>query len=188
MGKHQLVPKVLSIYSDMLRRKVSPDPTFYSTVIQILARRALYVAQAKKDFEQQRSRYGSLGASGKFLLASHTTEYALLVEDDALKNAVGLFNSAVPKFRDAVFSAETYQILIHACAEQANMHDMVRVYQHMESRKAKPNASIFPEMINAFAKSKDLESATECYNEYRLQTMQVASPFSVVTTQVSMPL
>ncbi|KAG8527470.1 uncharacterized protein KY384_007622 [Bacidia gigantensis] len=181
MGKHQLVPKALGIYSDMLRRKVAPDVAFYSTIIEVLSRRALYVAQMKRGFEEQLQRYGAMNRDDKFLFASHTAEYNLLVEDDALSNALRLFANAISKQSDANFSTETYQLLIHACARQQNVSGMVQVYQHLEHCNVEPAASIFPEMIAAFGRVGDIDSALECYNEYR--TLAIADDggkFSIV--------
>ena len=181
LGRHQLVPKALEIYSDMLRRKVLPDQIFYSTLLQILSCRALQVGQAKDELKARRIRYEGGDGSTSFVLPSDATEYAILVEDDALSNAVRLFNTATAKSKGIILSTETYELLIHACAQYGNVAGMVQIYQHLEAQKVKPAATIFPAMISAFAKSGDLESATECYNEYRnLAIADDAGHFAII--------
>ena len=167
IGRHQVVPKALEIYSDMLRRKISPDTAFYSVLIQTLARRALHVANMREGMEHRRKRFSIANGTKSFLFASNEAEYDILAEDDALSNAMILFDSATSTGKLCFFPAETYQLLILACARHHRVDDMVYVYHHMESQQVKPIATIFPAMIKAFAKNGDLGSAVECYNEYR---------------------
>ncbi|KAL9125979.1 MAG: hypothetical protein Q9217_004894 [Psora testacea] len=168
MGKHQVIPKVLDIYSDMLRRKVSPDSAFCSTLIQTLSRRALDVADMKEDMENRRKRFNGINETGSFLFASNEAEYGILAEDDALSNAMTLFGTATSTLKTCPFPTETYNLLILACARHHRVDDMVEIYHHLESQHVKPVATIFPAMIVAFAKDGDLSSAVECYNEYRI--------------------
>jgi pentatricopeptide repeat protein len=44
---------------------------------------------------------------------------------------------------------------------------MLRIFEHMEANAIRPSAATFPAMITAFAKSGDLVSAVECYDEYK---------------------
>ena len=167
LGRHHVVPKALEIYSDMLLRKVQPDTAFYSTLIQTLSRRALYVAHAKEEMERRRERFGTAHATGRFLFASNEAEYGLLAEDDALSTAVTLFAASTAAEEARLFPVETYELLILACARHRRVDDMLQAYRHLESRYVKPAASIFPAMIGAFGENGDLGSAVECYNEYR---------------------
>lgn len=171
IARHQVVPKALDIYSDMLRRKISPDTAFYTTLIQLLSRRASDVTGMKDALDKKRLRFGCLSGTGGFLFASHETEYAILSEDDALSNAVKIFDMSTSLHEPRLYSAETYRLLVTACALHGRVEDMIRTYNHMESQKVKPIASMFPPMIEAFAKSGDLVSAVECYNEYKALAM-----------------
>ena len=171
VARHQVVPKALDVYSDMLRRKVSPDTAFYTTLIQLLSRRAIDVYNLKEALDKKRLRFGGLNGNGSFLFASNETEYAILSEDDALQNAVKIFDMSTSSHESRLYPAETYRLLVTACAQHGRAEDMIRAYNHMESHNVRPIASMFPPMIEAFAKSGDLVSAVECYSEYKALAM-----------------
>jgi pentatricopeptide repeat protein len=166
-GKHQVVPKVLDVYQDMLRRKVSPDTATYGILIELLAARAMDVTAMKKELVQRRVRFGGMEAKSSFLFRSDATELAILSEDDSLSLAIKLFDTSAAIATKHVFSAETYRLLISACAEQSRIGDMVRIYADMESQSIPAPTSTFAPMIQAFASIGDLKSAVDCYNEYK---------------------
>ena len=169
-AKHQVVPKALDVYADMLRRKVTPDTQFYTTLIQLLSRRAMDVFQTKEAIEQEQLRYhGARGEKGS-LFASNEAEYAIVAEDNALTTAVHVFTSAISS-KGRTFSSETYHLLVTACALHRSTEEMLKVFSHMESSKTIPIAGMFPPMIEALAKSGDLSSAVEVYNGYRTLAM-----------------
>ncbi|EPS32333.1 hypothetical protein PDE_07293 [Penicillium oxalicum 114-2] len=161
------IHKALDVYSDMLRRRVIPDEDTYQTLVQLLITRAHHTIKAKEVLEQERVRYGGMEEPGKFMLQSSELERDLLAEDHSLAIAVKLFDTATTRHPGLIFPINLYRQLITACARESRVEDMIRVYSHMESHKATPHASIFPVMIDAFARSGDLSSAVECYNEYR---------------------
>ena len=167
LAKHHVVPKALGIYSDMLRRKVSPDTAFYTTLVELLARRAIEVFSMRDAVEKKRLRFGGLNENGKFLFRSNEAEVAILAEDDALSTAVRLFDSSVSMQQTRLYSSETYRLLITACALHRRVDEMIRIYSHMEAHKVIPFATVFPPMIDAFAATGELASAVECYNEYK---------------------
>lgn len=164
--KNEIVSKALDVYADMLRRRVSPDADTFNILVGLLATRCLEVAELKAALEDKRARFGGMDEPGKFMLASHEFEYAILCEDERLDLAVNLFDTSIDS-GTALYSAETYQQLISACAQAGRVSDMLRLFEHMEANKTVPFAAIFPTMITAFATSGDLVSAVECYNEYR---------------------
>ncbi|KAI9649817.1 hypothetical protein NHQ30_002399 [Ciborinia camelliae] len=163
----QVVPKALDVYSDMLRRKVLPDTETYSTLIKLIASRSIAVTSLKQTLEEKRVRFGGMEEAGKFMFASNELEFAILAEDDRLDLAIRLFDASISYHKDRSFPAETYHQLISACADAGRVPDMVRLYEHMETSKVVPLAATFPPMIKGFAKSGDLSSAVECYNEYK---------------------
>ena len=167
IAKHQVVSKTLDIYYDMRQRLVSPDTNFYTSLIQILSRRALDVHAMKKALEEKRLRFSGNTGKGHFLFASSEAEYKILVEDDALRNAIKVFSTSISSPEHRPYSAETYHLLIRACALNGLVEDMIFVYSYMETLRIKPTASTFPPMIEAFAKSGDLANAVECYNGYK---------------------
>ena len=167
IAKHQVVSKALDVYSDMRQRMVAPDTAFYTTLIQTLSRRALDVFAMKTALDEKRLRSSGNAGEGTFLFASNEAEYNILAEDDALSNAVRIFATSTSSPKSCLYSSETYRLLITACAFNGQVEDMIHAYSHMESHKVKPNASTFPPMIEAFAKSGDLSNAVECYNEYK---------------------
>ena len=167
LAKHQVVPKALDVYSDMLKRKIVPDTAFYATLLQLLSRRAIDVFYMKSSLEKRRIRYGARGETGNFMFRSNEAEYDILIEDSALKHAINLFRSSILSEKSRSYSSETYLLLATACAVQDKVEDMIRIYSHMESNKVLPFAAMFPPMIEAFGKSGDLNSAVECYNEYK---------------------
>ncbi|KAF1964905.1 hypothetical protein BU23DRAFT_41085 [Bimuria novae-zelandiae CBS 107.79] len=166
-SRHQVVPKALDVYSDMLRRRVTPNTTTYTTLIELLSDRSLEVVSTKRSLEEKRLRYGGMEEEGKFMLSSNETDYAILSEDGSLSIAVRLFDAAIKNENGRRFSEKTYRMLVTACAEGARVEDMVRIFAHMESRGVIPAAEMFVPMIHAFGKSGDLRSAVECYDEYK---------------------
>ncbi|KAB8258783.1 hypothetical protein BDV32DRAFT_159805 [Aspergillus pseudonomiae] len=163
----QAIPKALDVYSDMLRRRVIPDEQTYRTLVQLFVERAHDALKSKKSLEQDRIRYGGMEEPGKFMLHSSELERAILDEDHSLGIAMKLFDTATTRHTDVVFSLDTYSRLIIACATEGQVENMIRIYAHMETQKVTPHASIFPSMIDAFASTGDLQSAVECYNEYK---------------------
>ncbi|KAJ4270262.1 hypothetical protein NW762_001938 [Fusarium torreyae] len=166
MKKIEIVSKSLDVYADMLRRRVSPDADTFNILVGLLASRCLEVAELKAALEDKRVRFGGMDEPGKFMLASHELEHAILCEDDRLDLAIKLFDTSVDTDA-AEYSAETYHQLITACAKDGRVADMLRLFEHMEADQIVPFAAVFPTMITAFASSGDLISAVECYNEYR---------------------
>ena len=166
-AKHQVVPKVLDVYSDMLRRRVSPDTATYTILLDILASRALDVSSMKRGLEEKRLRYGGQEEAGKFMFSSNEAEFDILAEDDSLSLAMKLFKLSTVPQAGHVFNTNTYGLLISACAEQGRVDDMVRVYDQMENVNVVPLAETFIAMIQAFSLSGDLRSAVECYDEYK---------------------
>ncbi|KAI5463458.1 hypothetical protein BGZ63DRAFT_352515 [Mariannaea sp. PMI_226] len=164
--KTEIVSKALDVYADMLRRRISPDADTYNILVGLLASRCLEVAELKSVLEDKRLRFGGMDEPGKFMLASHELEHAILCEDDRLDLAIKLFDTSVDS-DIAMYSAETYQQLISACAQAGRTADMLRLFEHMEANQIVPFAAVFPTMITTFAGSGDLISAVECYNEYR---------------------
>ncbi|MCJ1438026.1 hypothetical protein MMC27_007413 [Xylographa pallens] len=165
--KHLVVPKVLDVYADMLRRKVLPDTETYTILLDLLSHRALEVSRMKADLVVNRRRFGGLKDADRFMFRSQEVEHDILVEDDALSTAIKLFESSTAVHPLRTFSASTYRLLLNACAANGEVDHMIRVYSHMEACKVVPFASIYPAMIEAFAVSGDLCSAVECYNEYK---------------------
>jgi pentatricopeptide repeat protein len=163
----QVVPKALDVYSDMLRRKVSPNTATYDTLIKLLSSRSLEVSSLKQSLEEKRARFGGMEESGKFMFASSELEFAILAEDDRLDLAVRLFDASVSYHKDRTYPPQTYHQLISACSEAGRVPDMVRLYEHMEKNKIVPLAATFPPMIQGFNQTGDLSSAVECYNEYK---------------------
>lgn len=165
-NKFEVVTKALDVYNDMRRRKVLPDGETYNILVSLLASRSLEVTALKKALEEKRLRFGGFHEPGKFMLASHEFEHAILNEDDRLDLAVKLFHSSV-EYNKASYSSETYHQLISACAQANRVDDMLQLFEHMEASQRTPFAATFPAMITAFANSRDLISAVECYNEYK---------------------
>jgi pentatricopeptide repeat protein len=157
----------LTIYTDMLKRKVSLDTKAYDTLINILASRSLEVSTQMKSLEARRIRFGGMEEAGKFMFASHELDYAILSEDDRLDVAMKLFNDSTSSVKHRTYPAETYLALISACAQSGRVSDMVRVHEHMEAQNVVPMGSTFPAMIQGYAKSLDLNRAVVSYTQYR---------------------
>lgn len=162
-GKHQKVPRALEVYSDMHRRRVLPDAETYIALVNLLAGQALESASTKAALEEKRTRYAGLNAETSFLFEADQLEYALISEDQSLTYSLAVFNTASL----TTFSSQSYALMIAACAKHGRIPDMLRLYEHMESKELVPQASIFPVMINAFASVGDLRNAVECYDEYK---------------------
>ncbi|KAF2460959.1 hypothetical protein BDY21DRAFT_383766 [Lineolata rhizophorae] len=169
-AKHQVVPKVLDVYSDMLRRRVRPDAATFSILVELLSVRALDVLAMRKELQEKLLRYGGMEEAGKFMFRSNETEYDILAEDDSVSTAIKLFDTSVSMKANA-FEEQTYKIVISACAEHDRVADMVRLYAHMETQNVTPSGDVFVAMIQSFARAGDLRSAVECYEEYKVLAM-----------------
>lgn len=163
-GKHQKVPRVLEVYSDMVRRRVVPDLETYSMLVNVLAGRALEATAIKKTLEERARRYGGLDAENRFLFRSDELEHAILSEDRSLSFALTIFKNASSTM---TFSSQIFTQLIIACANQGRLADMIRLYEHMEHNDVVPQTGIFPAMISAFGAIGDLRNAVEAYDEYK---------------------
>ena len=164
--KHEIISKALDVYADMLRRNIAPNADTYNILVGLLAARCLEVNSLKKSLDEKRIRFGGMDEPGKFMFASNELEHAILSEDDRLDLALKLFDSSVTT-HSANYSSETYHQLISACAQGGRVGEMLHLFEHMELTGTVPFAATFPAMITAFAKTGDLASAVECYNEYK---------------------
>lgn len=178
--KIEVVSKALDVYADMLRRRVVPDSQTFDILVNLLASRCLEVASMKAILEEKRLRFGGMEEPGKFMLASHEFEHAILCEDDRLDLAIKLFDNSIDA-DTAKFSSNTYSQLISACAAAGRVSDMLRLFAHMEDTRILPQAEVFPTMITAYATAGDLISAVECYNEYRSLAVASNNGSSVLT-------
>ena len=108
--RHQVIPTALDVYSDMLRRKILPDTAFYTTLIQLLSSRAIEIVDMKASLERKRTQFGGFNDTTRFLFRSNEAEYDILAEDDALMNAMRLFDSSTVLSRSRTYSAETNRL------------------------------------------------------------------------------
>ena len=159
--------KVLDVYTDMLRREVLPDASTYDTLLSVHARSAIHLSESKALLQNSRSRYGDAQGGNGFMLPSQLAKYDMVARDRTLSSALHIFDFSVSSGQGYVLNAKTYELLIIACAAQGDVDSMIRVYSEMEKSKVVPHATIFAPMIEALAKSGDLKSAVECYNEYK---------------------
>ncbi|KAG9246042.1 hypothetical protein BJ878DRAFT_315753 [Calycina marina] len=164
--KIRISSNAVGVYTHMMKRQVSPNTAFYSTLISLLASRSLEVSSMKQTLEEKRARYGGMEEAGKFMFASNEIELDLVSEDDRLDLAITLFAAslAVP---GRFYPAETYHHLIAACSEAGRVTDMDRFYRHMEAHQVVPLAASFPPMINAFNQVGALDRAVDRYNIYK---------------------
>ncbi|CAK3993104.1 Pentatricopeptide repeat-containing 5, mitochondrial [Lecanosticta acicola] len=165
-GKHLKAPKALEVYSDMLRRRVTPDAATYGILIELLSSRASESVAMRKALEERLTRYGGLEQPGKFMFRSSQSEHSMLVEDSSLSIALKMFERAAENGSGAL-SSEACACLVIASAEQGRVEDMNRVYDYMESQSLEPLSSIYAPMIAAFGVNGDLRKAVEIYDEYK---------------------
>ncbi|GAB7346297.1 hypothetical protein MBLNU457_5019t1 [Dothideomycetes sp. NU457] len=163
-NKHQQVPRVLEVYSDMLRRKVVPDAETYASLLNVLSSHALDSVVKQKQLLETRTRFALPGEPDSFIFRSDSLEHTLLAQDQSLSISLRIFNSA---HSSTSMPPGIYETLILACAERGLLIDMMNLYGAMESKRLLPQAIIFPAMIEAFASVGDLRNAVECYNEYK---------------------
>ncbi|WPH04716.1 Hypothetical protein R9X50_00760900 [Acrodontium crateriforme] len=164
--KHLKVPKALEVYSDMLRRKVTPDSSTFSTLVNLLAKRSSESIALRKGLEERLARYGGLDEAGSFMFRSSQSEHTMLLEDSSLSIALKLFDRAA-QVNAGKLSSESCAALVIACAEQSRLDDMVRIFQYMEDASMAPQSAVYPSMITAFGASGDLRSAVEMYDQYK---------------------
>ena len=166
----QVVPKALTIYSNMLRQHVTPDSSTYTLLLELLSLRALEVVESKESLSRNRLRFRPDSNTG-FLLGSRETQLDIVTEDGSLNVALRIFDATISRHSESALAATTYRYLLEACAKHGEIDQMIRIYSHMESNKVVPLAASYPPMIRAFATSGDLRSAVECYNEYKASAM-----------------
>ncbi|KAK2736724.1 hypothetical protein FQN57_000572 [Myotisia sp. PD_48] len=161
------VPKVLDIYSDMVRRNVLPNAQTYKIIVRLLSTRAVDCQQMSKTLETTRVRYGGMEEPGKFIFQSSEAEHELLTEDHSLPIALKLFTVATTHHAEIDFPLEVYRSLLTACARKGDVDQMIQIFAHMETTKVAPHAAMFPPMIDTFSSNGDFKSALECYTEYK---------------------
>ncbi|KAI0997789.1 hypothetical protein K3495_g10400 [Podosphaera aphanis] len=162
-----VIPKALDIYSDMLKRKVSPNTEIYDTLLQLLSSRSLEVVSLKQSLEEKRLRFGGIDEQGKFMLASSELEFAILNEDDRINLAIRIFEASVNGHIERSYPASTYHKLIAACSLSGRIHEMEKIYDHMEKSQVLPLGSTFPYMISGLAQAAQLNDAVDRYNIYK---------------------
>lgn len=165
-SKNQRVPKALEVYSDMLRRKVTPDVATFGVLIDLLAARASESVAARKDLEDRLARYGGLEGEGTFMFRSNESRYTMLLEDSSLSIALTMFHRASKNGSELLPSA-VCAALVRACAEQGRVEDMSAVYNHMISRSMVVASSVFPPVIAAHGSVGNMKSAVDLYDEYK---------------------
>ncbi|KAI9822814.1 MAG: hypothetical protein M1826_000393 [Phylliscum demangeonii] len=170
-GEHDVVTKVLDIYGDMQRRHVAANTTTYATVLDIVAARAIRVSKSTQLMSHRRARYAVLGNADRFLLASHGPTYAMLLDDNTYRSAIKIFEAVRNAPSQHTLSLDTYRLLMGLCAEHADADRIINVFVHMEAAGVTPSADIFTSMITCFARSGRLDSAVECYQEYKKLAM-----------------
>jgi pentatricopeptide repeat protein len=168
----QVVPKALDVYSDMLKRKVLPSTATYNTLMTLLSSRSLEVAALKKGLEAKRARFGGMEEPGKFMFASSELEFAILSEDDRLDLALRLFEGSITIRKDRVYPADTYHLLIAACADAGRVAEMERLYEHMSINGVVPQTATFETMIRGYAHTGELSKAVARYDEYKALAVQ----------------
>ena len=159
-NKHQKAPRVLDIYSDMVRRRVDPDADTLAIILNALATRALDAAETSQSLATKHARLGN----GAALFPLENLELKIMSEDQTLDIAVRLINS-VPFALS--LPAATYESLIKACALRGQVTGMASLYQTMKRLSIPASSSLYPVMISAFGKSRDLRNAVATYDEYR---------------------
>ena len=163
----QVVPKALTIYSNMLRQHVKPDVFTYNFLLELVSLRALEITELKESLGRNRLRFQRPDSQNGFMLGSRATELDIAQEDSSFSVALQLFDISTARLSGLALSPIAYKYLLEACAKRGEIDQMIRVYSHMESSRATPLAASYPPMIRAFAASGDLRSAVECYNEYK---------------------
>ncbi|KAL1584040.1 hypothetical protein WHR41_08156 [Cladosporium halotolerans] len=165
-SKSHKVPKALEVYSDMLRRRVTPSVATFGILIDLLAARASASVVARKDLEDRLARYGGLEGQDQFLFRSNESQYTMLLEDSSLSIALTMFKRASQDGSE-MLSSTVCAALVRACAEQGRVEDMSKVYDHMISRSMTVASSVFPPVIAAHGNVGNLKNAVESYDEYK---------------------
>ncbi|CCU74705.1 pentatricopeptide repeat protein [Blumeria hordei DH14] len=162
-----VVPKALDIYSDMLKRKVSPDTATYNILLKLLCTRYLEVSSSKEVLEGKRSRFGGIDERGKFMFVSSELEYAILDEEDRIDLIIRIYEASTSRHRENSYSSDTYHKLIAACSIAGRVPQMNKIFERMKKENVMPLATTFPFMISGFSNLGDLSSAVKCYNLYK---------------------
>lgn len=165
-GKHAKVPRALEVYSDMLRRTVTPDAETFGLLINLLAQRASQCLSLETSLQERRVRYGGLQAPGKFMFRSSQSEHAMVVEDSSLAIALKLFDQAAATSTVSL-SGHACAALIAACAERGRLDETMRIHSYMRCSGLEPQSNVYPPMIAAFGANGDLRTAVELYDEYK---------------------
>lgn len=173
--------KALEVYAHLIGRKVIPNHDTHLILIQLFIARALESFSAKQSLESRRKRFGGMDRPGSFLFKTDELEHEAVLQDDSLAAALKQFRIAISAIGGFTLPADLYYTLIQACAQEHLVSDMLEVLGHMEENQIKAHAGMFASMIGAYAMSKDLVSATECFEGYRRlaihdNTLRIESP------------
>jgi len=155
------VNDILETYTEMLDRKVQPEMSTVSTVIEALCSRSaeVYEMIAEANLKLER------GSHDKSETRAQVEQ--LLQEVNVVK-ALDLFNTS-SNAAYKPYSIQTFNAMLSALSQHGMAPEVLKVYERLELSHVAPTAETFVHLITAFGQHGDMRSAVECYNEYKEQ-------------------
>ncbi|KAF3924059.1 hypothetical protein ABW21_db0208071 [Orbilia brochopaga] len=152
---HERISRVMTIYAEMLDRKMIPSHYTYSIVIGALSDQASRVQEHAKEADRKVQRFG-------FSLSSITGPAHKNLSDKHFALATDIYGAA-GTFK-ARLTPEALNMLLQASAQKDRSDMFASILAKMEQLNLQPSIPSYREMIRSFGRSKDLYSAIDTYN------------------------
>jgi pentatricopeptide repeat protein len=159
------VNDILDTYTEMLNRKVQPEISTVSIVIETLCSRSAEVVELINEANLKLER----GSHDK---SETRAQIAQLHQEKNVDKALDLFNTS----SDSLYkphSIQTFNAILGALSQHAMNVEALQVYTRLEASHVRPTAETFVHLITVFGKHNDMKSALECYNEYTIRAREL---------------
>lgn len=153
---------LLNVYKDLLRRKLTPNTKTYSILLTSLVKCANGNYAARDLRGREASRFGYVAPSQHTVLTGEEVE-----EGNGIDVAIEVFHASTYVVKDRAYGIDVYATLIEACAQRGLTDEMLKVLSQMETSGVKPNRETYLNLMDGYAKAKDLHSVVTVYEEVK---------------------
>ncbi|KAK6332416.1 hypothetical protein TWF696_003132 [Orbilia brochopaga] len=152
---HERISRVMTIYAEMLDRKMIPSHYTYSIVIGALSDQASRVQEHAKEADAKVKRFG-------LSLSPSTSEIHRNLSDKHFALATDIYGAAA-SLKERL-TPEALNMLLQASAQKDRSDMFASILSKMEQLGLQPSIPSYREMIRSFGRAKDLYSAIDTYN------------------------
>ena len=161
----QPLKEILAFYNAMINRSVVPNFKTYTTLVDVLTKREIEVADAVYFYESRINRRRAISPDAD--VVADQDAIAQLRTETNFSSALTLFQAATTSVRGRI-PVTLYVSLMRCCAIHGNIDAAIHVYAHLEKRQdLQPYAVIFRDLIRVYQTANDLQGAREVFEEFK---------------------